>query len=139
MKNDLIVNITRAVFPLIIALAFYIQINGSDSPGGGFQAGVIMASAFILFSLVFGEELAGSILSVQLLKSIAVLGIFLYAGTGALCMIYGGDFLQYSTLANSWFEKQTLGISMIEWGVGLTVFSVFSLIYYVFATLVRKN
>ena len=29
---------------------------GDFGPGGGFQAGVIVASAFILFSLVFGIE-----------------------------------------------------------------------------------
>jgi len=134
MKNTIIETITRFIFPFIVALGFYTQINGNNAPGGGFQAGVIMASAFILFCMVFGSNLAIRALSVQKMKILAVIGIFLYAGTGLVCMFFGGEFLQYNGLQNTFFEKQTLGIAIIEWGVGITVFAVFSLMYFMFVT-----
>lgn len=129
MKNDIIKTITRFIFPFIIALSLYVQINGNNAPGGGFQAGVIMSAAFILFSMVFGSKITEKVLSIRKIKFFAVVGVFLYAGTGLVCVILGGNFLDYTLLENAFFEKQTLGISIIEWGVGLTVFSVFSLIY----------
>ena len=139
MKNDLVITITRIIFPFIVALGFYIQINGNNAPGGGFQAGVVMASAFILFCMVFGNDAANKVLSGTKLKMLAVLGVFLYGGTGLFCMVFGGEFLGYTALESSVFEKQTLGISIIEWGVGFTVFSVFSLIYYMLSTIGEKN
>lgn len=139
MKNDIIKTITRFIFPFIVALSLYVQINGNNAPGGGFQAGVIMSAAFILFSMVFGAHVTEKVLSVTKIKFLAVVGVFLYAGTGLLCMVLGGAFLDYHLLENSFFEKETLGVSLIEWGVGLTVFSVFSLIYNSFSTIGDSN
>jgi len=34
----------------------YVQFHGDYGPGGGFQAGVIFASAFILHGLIFGLQ-----------------------------------------------------------------------------------
>ena len=33
---------------------FYVQFHGDFGPGGGFQAGVIIAAALILYGLIFG-------------------------------------------------------------------------------------
>jgi multicomponent Na+:H+ antiporter subunit B len=130
MKNEILITVSRFIFPFILALGFYVQINGNNAPGGGFQAGVIMASAFILFSLISGSKKSVQVLSLKKMKILASLGVILYAGTGFISVMMGGEFLNYSLLENRLFEKQTLGISLIEWGVGMTVFSVFSIGYY---------
>lgn len=134
MNNKILSTICRLIFPCIIALGFYIQINGNDAPGGGFQAGVIMASAFIMTSLVFGSNFMINILTVRKLKIFAAIGVFLYGVTGLLCIVFGKEFLNYTALENGFFIKQTLGIALIEWGVGITVFSVFTLSYHMFST-----
>jgi multicomponent Na+:H+ antiporter subunit B len=138
MKNNIVITITRFIFPFIVALGFYVQINGSDAPGGGFQSGVVMASSMILFVMVFGVDKLTQIISVYQFKVLAVLGMFLYGITGIICMIFGGRFLEYPVLKNYWFAKQTLGISMIEWGVGITVFAIFSLVYLAFVSINTK-
>ena len=134
MKNEILISISRFMFPFIVALGFYVQINGNNAPGGGFQSGVIIASAFILFCLVFGSNHAEKIISKRQLKFLSVVGVFLYGLTGLVSVFMGGDFLNYTLLQNKFFDKQTLGIAAIEWGVGITVFSVFSLIYLIFDT-----
>jgi len=139
MKNNIVITVTRFILPFLIALGFYVQINGSDAPGGGFQAGVVMASALILFCIVFGKDQLEKIITADQLKILAVMGMLLYGITGVICIIFNGKFLEYSVLENYFFEKQTLGISMIEWGVGLTVFSVFSLIYLAFISIGVKE
>lgn len=132
MENKIIITISKLIFPLIIAFGFYIQIHGSNAPGGGFQAGVIMASAFFLHSIVFGYEQTLKIVSFRFLKILAMLGIMLYGGTGIACIIMGGEFLNYNMLGSTPVKGQILGISIVEWGIGLTVFSSFCLCYYSF-------
>ena len=46
--------VTKMLVGAIMLFAFYVQFHGDFSPGGGFQAGVIMAVAFILYGIVFG-------------------------------------------------------------------------------------
>ncbi len=45
---------TKILFAPIIVYGLYVQFHGDFGPGGGFQAGVIIAAAFILYGLVFG-------------------------------------------------------------------------------------
>ena len=41
--------ISKLLVPFIALFAFYVQFHGDFGPGGGFQAGVILASAVILY------------------------------------------------------------------------------------------
>ena len=45
--------ITKLLVGTIMLFALYVQFHGDFSPGGGFQAGVIMSVAFILYEIVF--------------------------------------------------------------------------------------
>ena len=57
MDNNPILRIaTKILFAPIILFGLYVQFHGDFGPGGGFQAGVIVASAFILYAIVFGLE-----------------------------------------------------------------------------------
>ena len=46
----------RDRFTPIILFGLYVQFHGDFGPGGGFQAGVIVAAAFILYAMVFSVE-----------------------------------------------------------------------------------
>ena len=55
MRHHLILRvITKLLVAPILLFALYVQFHGDYSPGGGFQAGVIFAAAFILYGVVFG-------------------------------------------------------------------------------------
>jgi len=47
----------RSLFPLIILFGTYIFVHGHLTPGGGFQAGAVMASGFLLIYLGCQSEL----------------------------------------------------------------------------------
>jgi multicomponent Na+:H+ antiporter subunit B len=64
--------ITKLLFPYILLFALYVQFHGDFGPGGGFQAGVIFAASFILYSMVFGVHSAQLILPDGILRA----GIF---------------------------------------------------------------
>ena len=60
MKRQSILRVvSKLLIPYILLFAFYVQFHGDYGPGGGFQAGVIFAAAFILYGLVFGLRRTG--------------------------------------------------------------------------------
>lgn len=133
MKDQLILRVVaRLLIPFILLYALYIQMHGEYSPGGGFQAGVIFASAFILFCLIYGLKKTLKVISLDELRILACIGVLLYLGTGIVTMLFGGNFLDYSTLLPDTVAGQKLGITLIELGVGITVFSVMLIIFFVF-------
>ena len=55
-----------------------------------------------------------------------------YGGVGVAAMLMGGKFLEYSVLLHDSVHGQELGIFIIELGVGITVFCVMIMIFYMF-------
>lgn len=133
LKDNIVFKIiTLFILPYIFLYGLYIQINGETSPGGGFQAGVIFASGLIGFDLIYGKNLSTKYFSIDMLLIIAVLGVVIYGATGAMSLIFNQKYLDYSYLCNDKILAETIGISIVEIGVGLTVSATMSLIYYLF-------
>lgn len=151
--------ITKLLIPYILLFALYVQFHGDFGPGGGFQAGVIFASALILYGLVFGLPQVQRVAPPKVIEKLIALGLLLYAGTGFLTMCFPGshenadgtvlvdeNFLDYDTLQHGWLtdvsigeqtyhflpEGQHLGIFLVELGVGITVTAVMTMIFYAF-------
>jgi len=126
--------VTKIIIPFILIFALYVQFHGDYGAGGGFQAGVIFSSGIIIYDLVFGNQFAKKIIPSSLLVRLASLGVLLFGITGLLSLLEGKEFLNYSALSEDPIHGQHLGIILIEFGIGLTVFSVISLIYFAFST-----
>lgn len=122
--------VAKFIIPLVILFALYVQFHGDFGPGGGFQAGVIAAAAFILYALVYGLPKAFVVVGPKFLKFMASFGVLLYAGVGIYSMFKGGQFLDYNKLATDPLVGQHHGIIIIELGVGITVFAVMLSIFY---------
>lgn len=134
MRDNVILRVgTKLLFPPIMLYALYVQFHGEYSPGGGFQAGVIMAAGFILYGLVYGLSDLQKVLPVGLVRAFAALGVLIFAGTGVASMLLGGNFLAYNFLMHDPVHGQELGIILVEVGVLTTVFGVMVLIFYSFA------
>ena len=131
--------IAKLIIPLVVLFALYVQFHGDFGPGGGFQAGVIAAAAFILYALVFGLPLSFSVVGPKFLHFLAPFGGLLYAGVGLFSMFKGGNFLDYSKLASDPVAGQHYGILIIELGVGITVFAVMLSIFYAFDSQVERS
>lgn len=129
--------VARFIIPFILLYALYVQLHGEYSPGGGFQAGVIFASAFILFCLIDGIEKTLKIISINDLKVLSVFGVLLYIGTGFFTMLMGSNFLDYYAINSEPHTAQQIGIVVIELGVGITVFAAMMMIFALFVS--RKD
>jgi len=125
--------VSRLLTPFILLFGLYVQFHGEYGPGGGFQAGALIAAAFILYSLVEGEERSLRVLPRSALNTLMVGGALLYGGVGVMGILLGADFLDYSVLASHPVSGQQLGIILIEAGVGMTVTGVLLSIFHAFA------
>lgn len=124
----------KMLFPMILLFAFYVQFHGDYGPGGGFQAGVIFAAGVIVHALVFGLAPAQKVFSLTLVEILIPLGLLLYAGVGVVCLLMGGQFLEYTALTGNMGSGNHLGILLIEAGVGITVAAVMIRIFYAIAS-----
>ena len=133
MKDNLILRVVaKFLIPLIILFALYVQFHGDYGPGGGFQAGVIFGSGFILYTLIFGLDTALKVVPMSVLRLFASIGVLLYAGTGVMSLLLGGRYLDYDVLAADPLSGQHIGIIVIELGVGITVASVMLIMFFSF-------
>ena len=126
--------VTKLVIPFVLMFGLYVQFHGDFGPGGGFQAGVIFASAFILHGLIFGLQRTRAVLSPTVLRFLMASGVLLYAGTGLVTMLLGGELLDYNMLAHDPLHGQHWGIFAVELGVGITVTAVMVTLFYGFAS-----
>jgi len=131
--------VVKVLLPLILLFGLYVQFHGDFGAGGGFQAGVIFATAFVLYDLVFGEGSARAVVPPRWLHRLAAIGVLLYGGVGVYSLLAGRPFLDYSVLAHDPVHGQHLGVLLVELGVGIAVFSVVLLIFYAFSGRSRRR
>ncbi len=125
--------VARLLIPLIMLFGLYIQFHGDYSPGGGFQAGVVFASAWILFVLIYGLDDALKVIPERAMFVLMLLGVLLYAAVGIAGVLLGGHFLDFYPLLPGKHAAQQFGIITVELGVGVTVATVMMLIFTQFA------
>jgi multicomponent Na+:H+ antiporter subunit B len=125
--------IAKLLIPFILVFGLYVQFHGDFGPGGGFQAGVIVAAAVIFHALIYGLPHTRRAVPDWVVETMVAAGILLYTGVGVAAMVLGGNFLDYSALMHDPVHGQHRGIFLVELGVGITVAGVMLMIFYMFA------
>lgn len=123
----------RLLVPFIVLFGLYVQFHGEYGPGGGFQAGALIATAIMLYAILEGEEAALLAIPRSAQLALVVCGSLLFGLVGVLCMIMGGEFLDYSVLLADPIKARQVGIIVIEAGVGMAVCGAMLSIFHAFA------
>ncbi len=118
---------------LTVVFGFYIGLHGALTPGGGFQAGVILASALLLVYLAENTDAFKRITShiaVELIEAIGA-GAYALIGLAPLCLGL--------PLVTNWLPLGTTGdifasgnIALISATVGVEVTAAFLLVLYTY-------
>lgn len=123
----------RLLVPFIVLFGLYVQFHGDFGPGGGFQAGALIAAGLILSALLDGETASLRVVPANWLLAMVAIGPSIFGAVGVVSMLLGGRFLDYSVLSADAVAGQHLGILVIEAGVGITVVGVLMSIFHAFA------
>ena len=123
--------------PLIVVFGIYVLLHGESSPGGGFQAGAIVAAAFVLARLTLGNRQGGHSVPLWLLTVVACGGLGVYMLAGILPLMLGENFLDYAAIPVEWYNQfagepktsRAAGVFIVELGVFLGVASVLVILY----------
>lgn len=134
VRKDLILQTScRLMLPVLQLFGLYVVAHGHHSPGGGFQGGVILGASMILLAIAYNLKTALKALSRTTSIVLAVVGVVIFVGTGVLCVLLGGQFLDYAALQDllqvSEGMAHSLGILFVEIGVAFTVMTIMFLIY----------
>lgn len=109
--------------PFAVTFGLYIILFGTISPGGGFQGGVIVASAALLLYLGYGFRGAKQAINTEVLRVNEAIGATLYVILGLAGLAVGANFAR-----NIFFDNGAVGdlvsagtISFMGWAVGYKV------------------
>ena len=76
MRGDLVLRvIAKLLIPFMLLFALYVQFHGELGPGGGFQAGVIIAAAIVFYAIIFGLPAARRLLPDTIVESMVAGGV----------------------------------------------------------------
>lgn len=79
---------------ILLVISLFVLLRGHNQPGGGFVAGLLTGSAFILHGLAFGPEIT---------KKLTLMRPFLWMGLGLL-MVVTSSLVAFTTESGSFLE-----------------------------------
>jgi len=124
VESTIIMTTVRVVAPFVLTFALFIMFHGADTPGGGFQGGVIAGSVVMMLAFAFGIDSTRQWLDVRVVAALASGGVLVFAGIGLGSIALGGQFLQYNEYLPYYSKASKYGIELVELGIGGIVASV---------------
>lgn len=119
----IVLTLGRLLIPLVQLFGLYVLFFGQYGPGGGFVGGVIFGTSMILSILIFGPSASYSNVAQKVVHGDG-LGLLIFAGVGGLCLIGGGEFLNYADLKIPGLDvasRRYVGILLAQIGVAVDV------------------
>ena len=136
--NLIVKTIVRLFTPFIQIYGLYVIAHGHYSPGGGFQGGVILAASIVLLALAFGLRRTMTKVTEKLTTMLCSTGVFIFGGLGLLCLLLGGNFLDYEKLdiflKVGAPQSRSLGILGVEIGVSIVVMACMTSLFFDIST-----
>lgn len=105
--SKIVRNVTNLVYGFIIIFGFYIIVHGHLTPGGGFQGGAVVASAFALLLISYGQLNTKKFLNINIFPLLESCGLTMFIVVAFLGL---GTTFFYNFLANSgsWFGNMVI-------------------------------
>ncbi len=123
-ERNIIVKCGADMFlPFALLFGIYIILFGTVSPGGGFQGGVMVASAALLLYLGYGYKTTNKVINTEVLRINESSGAILYVLLGMAGIVLGANFAKnvFADLGNFGDLISAGTITFMGWTVGWKV------------------
>ena len=127
--------------PFAIVFGLAVILFGTVSPGGGFQGGVICASAALLLYLGYGFKTMKSAINPHLMHKGEAVGAIAYIALAAIGLIAGGNFVRNAIYANGPADNVISAgtITFMSWAVGFKVLTGVAFLMMLLLSLLGSN
>lgn len=126
MNSLILRTASRFLMTLLLVFSLFLLMRGHNEPGGGFVGGLVAASAFSLYTLAYGADMARRLLRIEPRQLIGV-GLFTAALSGVPALLLGQPFLtgQWGEIHVPGFHTLPIGTPLLfDVGVYLVVLGV---------------
>ena len=133
VESNVIMTTVRVVAPFVFAYGLFVMFHGADSPGGGFQGGVIVGSVVLMLAFAFGIDTTREWVSERALVGLAAGGVLTFAAVGLGALALGAAFLEYSVYEQFVYDASKYGIELVELAIGGIVAAVVVALFFMLA------
>jgi len=140
MTSSILQTATRFLMPLLLLFAVFLLQRGHNEPGGGFVGGLVVASAFVLYSIAYGVSASRRALLVDP-STLLGAGLLVAAGSGVPALLLGQPFMTAAwTTVGSGPLAIALGTPLVfDVGVFLAVIGVVLTIVFTLGDVARAE
>lgn len=131
VESTIIMTTVRVVAPFVLTFGLFVMLHGADSPGGGFQGGVVVGAVVMMLGFAFGIEATREWIDERLLAALATGGVATFVLVGIGSIVAGGTFLEYRIYPINHASKYA--IELVELAIGAIVSSVVVGLFFVVA------
>jgi multicomponent Na+:H+ antiporter subunit B len=122
VESTIIMTTVRVIVPFVLTFGLFISFHGADSPGGGFQGGVVAGSVVMMLAFAYGIDATRDWADARVLALLGSLGVLTFVAIGLGSIALGGVFLEYPLYP---IEKASkYGMELVELGIGAIVASI---------------
>lgn len=93
-ESPVVMTTVRLVAPFTLTYGIFVTAHGAESPGGGFQGGVIVASAVVLIAFAFGVRPTVEWADERVLVGLFATGILAFGAAAVVTLPFGGSLLR---------------------------------------------
>jgi len=133
VESPIIMTTVRLIAPFVFTYGLFVMFHGADTPGGGFQGGVLVGSVIVMIGFAFGVQPTREWVKNDVLVGIAVAGALTFAGVGVGSLLLGESFLEYDAYAGLLPHASKYLIELVELGIGAIVAAVVVGLYFALA------
>jgi multicomponent Na+:H+ antiporter subunit B len=131
VESTIIMTTVRAVAPFVLTFGLFIMFHGADTPGGGFQGGVVAGAVVMMLAFAYGIDATREWVDSRLVVAVGALGVLTFAGIGLGSIALGGTFLEYTLYPIKKASKY--GMEVVELAIGGIVATVVVGLFFVVA------
>ncbi|MFB6268299.1 MAG: MnhB domain-containing protein [Halobacterium sp.] len=132
VESPIIMATVRVVAPFVFTFGLFIMFHGADSPGGGFQGGVIVATVMLMLGIAFGIDPLREWVGESALVVLLAVGVLAFLTIGVGTVALGGGFLEYHVIEEELgiYHATKYGIEAVELGIGVIVASTITGLFF---------
>ncbi|MFP4187992.1 MAG: MnhB domain-containing protein [Halobacteriales archaeon] len=125
-ESPIVMTTVRLIAPFALTYGAFITLHGAESPGGGFQGGVVVAATLIMIAFAFGVRPAVDWVDERVVVGIVAGGVLAFGAVTVGTVAVGGSVLEVDLLP----VPTKYGIEAVEVFIGGIVAGVVTSLFF---------